>query len=202
MNDSELNANFKKACVHYAKQYGYDGISPLLGWSRQTNPWSIIHWHHNSIQPTIEQLKSYTVDEVNNSWDVYKRTLQIQKKQPYDTTLSLVYSGPWSVTPSSTIQIHALGTNIKLTFLKFTQIGDGTTSGPIKSTNQIPYVVRPNDEIIELKQITENGEPKLGVLKVDSSGFVTWYSSANNTNFTANAGSNGYSGTTLTYDIY
>jgi hypothetical protein len=89
MNDQELYDNFLYACVTYANDNGThvdDPNSLCELYDDGMGSISITAWYHNSTQPSNEDLKAYTLEQVQHTATVY------QNQQKLNETLMLSFT--------------------------------------------------------------------------------------------------------------
>lgn len=117
MNDLELTENFVFACLKYAIDHGgvttnFLTFSPdIIGLELTNQTISISRWGHASPQPSITQLKRYTVDDLVEVIEVYNIMLVFQTSPVAITTSSNVqtilnYVGYGCKTGSLLLNIH------------------------------------------------------------------------------------------------
>lgn len=206
MNDSELQQNYYEACYHYAKTIGpdpivniYDPISDFVELTISiSNVKSINLWNHSSTQPTNTQLKTYTVQQVQDSWNQYLKDNIATNPLNESGTILLTLSGPWASNQNINIGYIANKNVVTMNFPTLS-IASDSSGGIIQATSAIKLLLRPNITTYFPIIVEDNGNKQFGTLELNSSGIIKIYADANRNNFSLNGGNYGFENTHISY---
>lgn len=206
MNDSELAENFYKACFHYAKVNGDDPSNDVTfdfdtDWVKLVDNGSgiqITQWSNTTSQPTNTQLKAYSVNEVQQTWNLFMSQKGLGREIG---TSAITFTGPWNGTKSVNFLYDREGTKISGAIESLADTVGNNTSTIIQSTVAIPISIRPNVELDWPMIVKENGTKKYGLMKITTSGVIQIYPDLAESNFIANTGNNGFNGIAVGYSL-
>lgn len=94
MDDTELEENFLYACLKYAIDHGgvevnYTTFSPkYIGLENRKGKHFIVRWDHPSPQPSEEELKKYSVEDLHLTIDMYDHHTRLARSLCAYTMLS------------------------------------------------------------------------------------------------------------------
>ncbi len=205
MNDTELKNNFYEACYHYAKTVGPNPNvdrstfrSNFVVITNVANYPNIDTWNHSSSEPTNTQLKTYTVQQVQDSWATYLKdnisTIPLNEVG----TIALTFSGPWA--SDQNINISYTASKNVITFnLQTLSIASDSSGGAIVATSAVKLLLRPNITCYFALIVEDNGNKQFGTLEFNSGGIISIYADANRNNFSLNSGNYGLENTHFSY---
>jgi len=204
MNNSELEENFYFACYHYAKTIGPDPIvtqdpdTDFVFLQDDGSGTYINIWNHSSTQPTNTQLKTYTVQQVQDSWNQYLKDNIATNPLNESGTILLTLSGPWASNQNINIGYIANKNVVTMNFPTLS-IASDSSGGIIQATSAIKLLLRPNITTYFPIIVEDNGNKQFGTLEFNSSGIIKIYADANRNNFSLNGGNYGFENTHISY---
>jgi len=202
MNDTELEENFYEACYYYAKSIGPDPVitrhhDPLADFVFHQGTF-IENWNHSSTQPTNTQLKTYTVQQVQDAWNQFLRDNVSIIPFNESGTIALTLSGPWAANQNINIGYMANNNVITMNFPTLS-IASDSSGGIIQATSAIKLLLRPIITTYFPIIVEDNGNKQFGTLELNSSGIIKIYADANRNNFSLNGGNYGFENTHISY---
>jgi len=205
MNDTELQENYYIACYHYAKTIGPDPVvtqDPITDFAIISDNGDsilyIVNWNHSSTQPTNTELKTYTVQQVQDSWNQYLKDNITTNPLNESGTILLTLSGPWASNQNINIGYIANKNVVTMNFPTLS-IASDSSGGIIQATSAIKLLLRPIITTYFPIIVEDNGNKQFGTLELNSSGIIKIYADANRNNFSLNGGNYGFENTHISY---
>ena len=147
MNDTELENNFYQACLHHVYISDGNTYPSNIGFVSFSGT-TITFWNHDNVsQPTDETLKTYTVQQAQDTWHSWRRNdyktgivnANINESQ------AINFIGPWSGNKLITIETSLTGNVVTLTIPQIDETGESNSSGII-AQDALPIIFRPTNK--------------------------------------------------------